>query len=342
MWYCGATDLAHRDAILSFAAPYMKRLRPFAQGSFHEGFRPVPKGVSKFLFITRDLSNTRTEEAFLTFKREGRNAIQARSPMGATYQIGAGDLRRTLRTPVGLATMNISGLHDYVADRPYRELDRVVRAAGFARSSLDWGEFWAGVSKSLDATKTRLVVCHRINPFSPALHLVAFYSEEEVYPSNQMNVILEADPIRAKALCALINSAAFLAQFLLLKEESTGRYINIRFYDLEAMRLAPPPRAALGLANVFDRFGGRDFPPLRYQLDANFDERYRELHVLERKGQLAMFPLLGAPVKPAGVRLAFDIAVARALGLRVSRKELTALYSILVQEMMLTQGLRRD
>jgi len=342
MWYCGVTDLNHRDAILGFLAPFAKRLRPLKKGYFHEGFRPVPEGVSKFLFITRDLSNTRTEKAFLTFGRDSRSTIRAASPLRATYEISREHLRPTLRTPVGLARMNISGLHDYVAHEPYAQIDRVLAAAGFDRSSLDWDEFWSGVPTSLEATKTRLVVCHRINPFSPALHLVAFYSEEPLYPSNQMNVVLEEDPTRAKALCALLNSAVFLAQFLLLKEESTGRYINIRFYDLEAMRLAPSPRAVPGLAGVFDRFSEREFPPLRYQLDSSFDERYRELQIVERRKQLTLPPILGTQVRPADVRLAFDLAVCRALGVRVTRKDLLGLYSIIVQEMMLTQGLKRD
>jgi len=342
MWYCGVTDLSHRDAILRFLAPFIKRLQRFPDGYFHEGYRPVPAGVSRFLFLTRNQGTTRTNQAFLSFTADRGRTIEARSPLGATYQVPVTHLRPTLRTPVGLATMDITGLHDYIAFREYGDFDGVVAATGFDRGSLDWATFWSALPGHLDATKTRLVVCHRINPFSPALHLAAFYSDDALYPSNQMNVILEDNPQRGKAVCALLNSAIFLAHFILLKEESTGRYINIRFYDLEAMTLFPPPRTVPGLANVFDRFAAREFPPLRHQLDGNFDDRYRELRSLEHRGQPSLLSLQNAPVNPAKVRLDFDMAVARALGVPLRKKDLLTLYGILVDEMMLTQGLARD
>ena len=57
---------------------------------------------------------------------------------------------------------------------------------------------------------------------------LAFFASMPLSPSNQFNVLVEPDERKAKAVCAVLNSALFFASFFLLKEESTGRYINIR------------------------------------------------------------------------------------------------------------------
>ncbi len=83
---------------------------------------------------------------------------------------------------------------------------------------------------------------HRINPYSPNTHLMAFFSSRPISASNVLNIIMEDDQERAKAVCAVLNSSLFWAHFFLLKEESTGRYINIRFYDMHQMPIFPTRR----------------------------------------------------------------------------------------------------
>jgi hypothetical protein len=156
-----------------------------------------------------------------------------------------------------------------------------------------------------------------------------------------LNVIRERDLDTAKAVCALLNSALFLAQFFLLKEETTGRYINIRFYDLHQMPLYPAQKAVRHLAQVFDRFAETEFPALRHQLDEGFDGRYEELWKRQRTGQLPL-GFLARRIRPSAVRLEFDQAVCRALGTPVAPRELTRLYTAIVNEMVITRGLQRD
>lgn len=66
------------------------------------------------------------------------------------------------------------------------------------------------------------------------------------------------------------------AQIFLLKEESTGRYIDIRLYDLREMNLVPPNDSIESLATVFDKYSKINFPSLREQFDESFDRRYKE------------------------------------------------------------------
>lgn len=341
MWFCGVTDFRHRDTLVTFLARFQDRVERFPANHFREGFRPVPAGVSNFLFVTRASHSARIERAFLRFENEGDGILRATSEMGqATYEIDLEQLTPTLRTSVGVRCMDITGRHDYIAHTRYPELPRVCRSAGVP---MPRPAYWEGVQRSLDTVSTHLVVSHRINPFSPATYLNAFVSDEAFSPSNTMNVIVERDLPRAKALCTLLNSIVFFAQFFLLKEESTGRYINIRFYDMEQMDIYPSAHVVPLLLEVFERFRSTEFPSLREQFDASFDLRFQEFWERERESQQPrLFTVLDRPIEPNADRLRFDREVCHAIGVPVTDEELTAIYSILVTEMIITKGLQRD
>lgn len=343
MWFCGGTDLSHRDRLVSFIDRFSTNLQRFPARYFREGFRPVPKGVSSFLFATRELEPSRTEEAFLSFSDDQGEFIRCRSRLSVEYELEKSCFTPTLRTGVGIRTMQIDGNWDYVAEQPYRLLGRVARATGFKKpTGLRWGDFWQHARGELAAVRTNLVVVHRINPYSPSTYLTAFVSSSEISPSNMMTVVRERDLNRAKAVAALMNSGLFFSQFFLLKEETTGRYINLRFYDLDQMNLYPVPEHVAALVRVFDTYGDREFPSLREQFDQEFDVRYREFWEMRRTGQRTLLSVLSQPVRPATIRLEFDLAVCNALGVAMDAESLTAVYDVIVKEMIVTRGLTRD
>jgi len=340
MWFCGVTELTHRDKIVDFASRFEGKLGYFPEHYFREGYRPVPKGVSKFLFLTRHSHDSRVEQAFLRFTTESESHVSTHSPLGATYEIPRSDLIPTLRTSVGLTQMDITDKWDYIAHQVYGSLRRVCRAAGQEEPHR---EFWRRVESELSAVRTHLVVSHRINPFSPSTYLNAFFSDISISPSNQLNVIVEKNVDRAKAVCALLNSIIFFAQFFLLKEESTGRYINIRFYDLAQMPLYPPDSLVGLLSRVFNDIRNRNFPALRCQFDQNFDQRYEEFWEKDRGNQQKrMFRVLGKPVEPSAVRLDLDLKVCNAIGINVKEEDLIKVYEVLVKEMIVIRRLTRD
>lgn len=341
MWFCGGVSLSDRDHVIKLVGKLENKLHYFPEKYFREGYRPVPQGVSQFLFITRNSHPSRVEQAFLRFdKEDSKKSLIAKSPLGADYSIDRSYLTPTLRTSVGLSKMGITENCDYIFHKAYPDLNRVCRAAD---QDIPEREFWHHVSSELELVKTQIVVNHRINPFSPATYLNAFYSDSEISPSNQMNVILEHDPKRAKAICALLNSILFFSQFFLLKEESTGRFINVRFYDLEQMRLYPDEKNIKELVKVFNTYANSEFPALRYQFDGNFDQRYDEFWEKQRgNNQGQLFSVLDKPIEPADIRVEFDLATCKAIGLNMTKKDLMELYEIIIREMIITKGLKRD
>jgi len=344
MWFCGVTNMGHRHELVSFIEKFSHILTPPPEGYFREGYRPVPKGVSSFMFLTRALDPCRTEEAFLFFdsKDDSEESVEAQSAMQLKYQVEKTALTPSLRTGVGIKTFEIAEKLDYIAHTPYKEFDRVRKASEFKKpQNFDWKSFWSNVRRELSEVKTKTVTLHRINPYSPNTHVIAFFSDKPFSASNVLNVVKEDDDETAKAFCVLVNSAAFLAQFFLLKEETTGRYINIRFYDFYEMILFPTKEKIGTLASVFDDFADKPFPALREQLDRRFDARYESFWLEKKKRQKTLLDI-GEMVSPSDVRLEFDMAVCAALGLRVTKDELRGLYKVIVDEMIITRRLARD
>lgn len=341
MWFCSTSDLSNRDAIIRLCESATAKLERYPATYFREGYRPVPKGVSKFLFLTRATAPCRVEEAFLRFEQDGFSHVKAATELGAVYSIAKTDLVASLRTPVGLTRMDISGLHDYLAKAPYSELTQVKRACGY-RTRIP-NRFWRELEDELKATETQVVVSRRINPYSPNTHLTAFTSNEILSPSNQVNVVLERDQSLARAFCIVVNSWVFWAQFFLLKEESTGRFVDIRFYDLAEMNLRPTGSQVSKLNTLFERYRRKQFPALRAQLDQHFDDRYRQFWESQKQlPQKHLWPVSERPISPSELRLNFDMDVSEALEIKLTKKDLTELYSAIVAEMIITRRLSPD
>lgn len=342
MWFCGVSDFSHRDRIINFIKKFKGKLTNFPEKYFREGYRPVPKGVSDFMFVTRNSNPVRVREAFLQFTKDGSDAIAAQSKMGVTYIIERERLTPSLRTPVGLTRMDISQSYDYVANSKYHQLKRVQQACGY-KEKLGAG-FWRSVERELQEVSSEVVVTRRINPYSPNSHLNAFFSTTPISSSNQVNIIIETDTDIARAVCALLNSSLFYAYFFLLKEESTGRYIDVRFYDLYEMTLYPEKHLIKPLNRVFKKYASKEFPALKHQFDKSFDDRYREFWKKEKGGaaQIKMWTVIDKQVEPSEIRLEYDLDVCKAIGVAVSKKDLLDLYETIVKEMIMTKHLTKD
>jgi hypothetical protein len=276
----------------------------------------------------------------LKFTKEGKEFLKATTSLGADYEIPASYLMKSLRTPVGLDKLDINDNYDYIACKKYPDIFRVCRAAGVKQPETG---YWGTLPEKIESVKTNLIVCRRINPFSPSQNLIAFFSSKLIAPSDQVNIINEPDPKKSKALCVVLNSLIFLSQFFSSKEESTGRFVDIRVYDLEEMQLIPSKGFIKQLNVVFDNFSKKEFPSLRQQFDRNFDQRYEEFwekHEGNKQGKL--FSLLDKQIEPADVRVDFDLAVCKAIGLNITKKDLIELYKIIIHEMIITKGLKRD
>jgi hypothetical protein len=155
-------------------------------------------------------------------------------------------------------------------------------------------------------------------------------------PGDQFKVIKEEDPNKAKAVCVMLNSAVFLAHLFLFKEETTGRYIDIRGYDLHQLRILPSEATVDDLVKVFNRYSTKDFPPLREQMDTNFTIHY------EKYQKTKDWSKVNFNLQPSQLRLGLDQDVFQVLGANVGTNELLDVYQAIEKEMIITRGLTRQ
>ncbi len=343
MWFIGVGNFEWRDRLLDFVSPFLKELGYISKDKTKTGFRPG-KNVTKFLFLTRGDVESRIEKAFLRFtsKDEKAREITTRSKLGVTYLIEKASLTASLRTPVGINTMDISGKHDYIAHKKYRELSRVFKAAGIKKGTEEIK--WDKLENQLARVHAHTVITRRINPFSPDTVFPAFYSEAGICPSDQVNVLLEDDKKKAKAVCAVLNSVVFLAQFFMSKEETTGRWIDLRLYDLEDFAFYPKTDQIKALNQVFDRYKDIEFPSLHEQFDSGFSDRYKELceRIKSEETKPTLWSAFDEPIKPFSARLNYDLEICSALSVKKKKKELIAIYEVLANEMMIIKRLTSD
>src|SRR5439155_25118264 len=105
---------------------------------------------------------------------------------------------------------NISERWDYVAIRNYDAFPKIVRAADVkVPGGGTWIRYLNRLREQADGLGTSLVVVRRVNPFSPNVHLMSFFSTTLIYPADQLAVLSETDETNAKAVCVILNSCLF-------------------------------------------------------------------------------------------------------------------------------------
>ncbi|WP_297500470.1 N-6 DNA methylase [Thermococcus sp.] len=328
-----------KEALVNIIKKGNKKLSKFPAGYFKEGYR-FSGGSSKILTVTRDIGEGRTDQAFLVLKKETKDEIIATTPAGvAEFKMKRKHFVPALRTPVGLDTIDVSRKYDYMAKEPYENFKEIVSLVGYKKEVNE--TFWASVRRAIERNKTYAIITRRVNPFSPNQKLVAFFSEDQIVPADQLKIIAENDKDRAKAVVVIMNSIFFLANFFNSKEETTGRFVDIRGPDLYAMKLYPSKEHVKKLVKVFEKYKDTQFPALTKQISDDFGKRYEQFWITERKSQEVLeFAIV--PYKPNKLKLEFDMDVAKALEIDITEEELVAAYKAIEADMIATRGLRRD
>jgi type I restriction-modification system DNA methylase subunit len=335
MPFCGVSDLSHRDKLQKLASRLDYKLNVIPSKWFKTGVR-FEGGQAEAVVFGRERKTSRTAQSALSFSKESQEFLLVKTSLGREFIIETSLLLPALRTAIGIRKLEISNEWDYIATMPYKAVKAVERALGKTIAP----QTWMRIEKEATRSLTNVCIARRINPFSPSTSLLSFYADKSFVPTDVFHAIHTPSNSVAKALAAICNSVIFLAQWFLGKEETGGRYIDLRLYDLEKFKLLPPEDKIEAVAEIFDDFSSTEFPPLTHQLDVNFSEHYEAFWSARRKLQAAMFGKL--PYEPDADRLAFDQKVCSALGIQVSDTVIRDVYMAIVKEMIITRGLRKD
>jgi len=293
-----------------------KKLTKPREEWFVEGLHTSPQGVSQVVFLTRPFHKGRIEEAFIILQDEKGKYIHGKiQSVGEDVYIDKNKVLPSLRTLTGVMQFDIADLHDYVVISPYPKCQDVMRVSKLKVKELDWSRFETECKSRL----TNLTVAHRINWYSPNVAHLAFYSDRPYAPSDQMKVVRVHNQDDAKIMALTMNSTPFLLELFMFKEETTGRYLNIRIEDLTSTHVLDPEQLTkmqkIRLLQLFDELGKTEFPGFRQQ----FKQRFHG-------------------------RVELDNEILRVLGLSTEeiKRLLPKLYDMLYEEMMKIRSLRKD
>jgi len=224
-------DVSSRETIVSFLEKCLdarEKLRKLKRDEIIEGFHTSPAGLSQITFVTRPVDESRVKKAFLVLKKEDEHKLCLSVGKGASEIIVSKDrFVPALRTGTGIKTVDIADKHDYIAVEEYEGYETVKLLSKWTKPV-----GWSSIKSEATDKKTYLAFIHRINPYSPNTHLLAFYSDKQFVPSDVLKKIDVENAEEAKILSIVLNTTFFLAQVFLFKEEATGTYPNVRTDDL--------------------------------------------------------------------------------------------------------------
>jgi type I restriction-modification system DNA methylase subunit len=341
MYFIAGPSLDGLEALRRIIEEAEKLFKPFPETYFKEGYGPRPKNSSSFMFITRP-PEERLKQAFLALKDETPEVIIATTPTGIQeFKFSKTHFLPALRTPIGLRKIDITGLHDYVAKEPYEKIDQIMKLAGFKETAKINKDYWEKyIKKEFARSTTHAVVVRRINPYSPSQSLLAFNSQEPLIASDLFHAINEPSEKMQKAIVVLLNSIFALAYIFGRKEETTGRYIDIRQHDLLGMQVFPVQNQVDRLVKVYEKYKDKEFPSLRVQLDKHFKIRYEVFWAKEMKKEM---PLISPPpIEPHPLRLEFDLDVIKSVGSSLTKDDVLKAYEAIIWDMIITRRLRKD
>ena len=341
MYFIAGPSLDTSESLHKIIEEAERLFDTFPKGYFKEGYGPRPENSSKFMFITRP-GEGRDKEAFLTLENETSDTIIARTPVGVQkFAFSKKHFLPALRTPVGLKKIDVSISHDYVAKEPYENMDHIMKLSDFKAIEKINEKYWKEyIRREFERASTYLTVVRRVNPYSPQQSLLAFNSRKLLIVSDLFHAINEPNETIRKAVAVLLNSIFSLAYIFSSKEESTGRYIDLRQYDFYAMKLYPRKEQVNKLVAIYEKYKNKEFPALREQLDIYFDTRYEVFWMQEREKQRPLIHI--PPIEPHPIRLEFDLEIAQAVGSNLTKEDIIRAYEAIVWDMIITRGLRKD
>ena len=253
-----------------------KKLKRFVEDSFAEGFRPSPKGISQLVFVTRPFHKSREEEAFMVLAGESGKYVEARiKDLNEDLIIEKALVLPSLRTTTGIRTFDISNLYDYIIIGQYPKANRVMELSKLEKKSMDWER----IKKECENRLTHLAISRRINWYSPNVSHLAYYSERLFAPSDLVKIIKTKNDDEARIVSLSLNSVLSLLQLFMHKEESTGRWLDIRISDLlqvDVLNTAQlTQKEKTTLLVLFDELKSVEFPSYRQQLGERFWARVK-------------------------------------------------------------------
>ena len=286
----GPTSAKSAETLSSFLSIVHKHigdsLRKLKKSEIEEGFHASPAGLSQLAFISNPIKKGRLAHAFLVLKRKSGNFLEfyIKDLPGKTFRVEKSKLAPALRTLTNVKKFDITDV-DYVITDKFKGWKTVLQHSKYE----DKENFTYDIIRN-KIKWTHLVVARRFRPNSKNTHFFAFYSDKKfVAPDTLKYILLDRDAAKINTL--FLNSVLGIINLILLKEQTTGGYTDVRegdliFFDiLDVNALNEEQKDKL--FELYDELKQCEFPSIVEQ----FKERSKPRVKLDRK----LLQILGIP-----------------------------------------------
>ena len=190
------------------------------------------------------------------------------------FEVSKKFLRRTIRRPTGLETIDVTQKLDYVTIERWneREFSQLQKLASIKITDASMASIKADVENRMG----NLFIVRRLNLSAPRTHALAFYSSEPAAPVKLLWSLKTSDE-NAKILSLFLNSSINLLQTLLQRSETEGAFIGLPKYILNEFSVINPSKLTESekkhLLSIFDKVAQQKLPSLHDQLKSKHPAR---------------------------------------------------------------------
>lgn len=272
IWGFSAQNMKHIDEFMSLLrARSENRLTSFPTNQLMEGFHTSPDKLSQLLFITDPCNKSRIGRASLVFLGKDEEYIFFK--LKATEKIlrvPISSLEKGLKTIVGLKTIDITDLNDYIIVKPPLNeiLKRIIEISKYGQKKIPWTKIERERKK-----RTHVTVFRRFGPTSRNTHFLSLYSESDFIPTDSFK-IFKAPKNESKVVCLFLNSSISMIGLLQNMQQTTGPFIDIKEEDFEHFDFinveALNESEIADLSLLFEKLRGLEFPSILEQFEKGF------------------------------------------------------------------------
>ena len=265
-------------------------LRNLKKSEIREGFKPPFAGLSEMAFINNpSFGENRIKRAFLILEEDNRESVRfyIKKWPNRIFKIGKSKLKPALRTLTDIKTFNIPDNADYIITDKFKDYKTVLKLSKFK----DKENFtYDIVRERIKGKWTYMVTARRFRPNSKNTYFFAFSSNKRIIaPDTFKCILLEKESAKINTL--YLNSIMGITSLVLLREQTTEGYIDIRekdlvLFDIIDVNLLDREQKA-ELLRLYDELKGCEFPSLLDQ----FKDRFWGRTKLDKR----LLEILGVP-----------------------------------------------
>lgn len=176
-------------------------------------------------------------------------------------------LRRTIRRPTSIKTIDVTRELDHVIIKPWdeKEFSQLQKIASIKMTS----DLMASIRTDVENRMGNLFVVRRLDLSAPRTYALAFYSSKPAAPVKLLWSLKTSDE-NAKILSLFFNSSINLLQILLQRSETRGAFIGLSKYILNDFSVIDPSKLSQSekkyLLNIFNKVAQHEMPSLLDQL----------------------------------------------------------------------------